>query len=189
MPGTNDAKRELRRAMRAVRLAAADARGSAAIVERLERLPAVTAVAAGETVMIFEPVPGEPDLRSLADRLRGRGVTVVVPRADPGAPMTIPPSTVDVVVVPGLAFTRDGDRLGQGGGWYDRFLSGVRRDTLVVGVCFDEQLVDSLPTEPHDVAMTHVVTPVGTFPGPDADDPGTEAPGSSSAIVDRGGAG
>jgi 5-formyltetrahydrofolate cyclo-ligase len=64
-----------------------------------------------------------------------------------------------VVIVPGVAFTRDGDRLGQGGGWYDRFLAGVRPDCTVIGVCFDEQLVDQLPTEPHDVSLACVVTP------------------------------
>jgi 5-formyltetrahydrofolate cyclo-ligase len=68
----NDLKRELRRTMRAVRgRAALDPGRSAAIVDRLDAMPEV---AAARTVMLFDPVPGEPDLRALGDRLRARGV-------------------------------------------------------------------------------------------------------------------
>ena len=54
-------------------------------------------------------------------------------------------------------------RLGQGGGWYDRFLAGVGPDCVVIGVCFDEQLVDTLPSDPHDVPVTLIVTPTTTI--------------------------
>ena len=56
------------------------------------------------------------------------------------------PALLDVVVVPGLAFTADGRRLGQGGGHFDRFLLRLRPDCLRIGVAFREQLVDDLPT-------------------------------------------
>ena len=179
MPGTNDAKRELRRQMRAIRRRAAlDPGRSDAIVERLVAMPHVVGA---RTVMSFEPVAGEPDLRSLGDRLRARGAVVVVPRQDADAPHPMVAEAVDVVIVPGLAFTREGVRLGQGGGWYDRFLTGVRADCPVIGVCFDEQLVDDLPVEPHDVPVTYVVTPTATFRPGDVDDPGAaRAPGSVS---------
>ena len=62
------------------------------------------------------------------------------------------PRALDVVVVPGLAFTPDGRRLGQGGGHYDRFLPRLRPDCVTIGACFAEQVVADLPTEPHDVA-------------------------------------
>ncbi len=63
----------------------------------------------------------------------------------------------DVILVPGVAFTRDGARLGMGGGFYDRWAEanpGVRR----VGVCFAAQLVDEVPCEPHDLGVSAVVT-------------------------------
>lgn len=107
--------------------------------------------------MLFEAVPGEPDLTALADALTARGVRVVRPDPSPTAPFPVEPSAVDVVVVPGVAFTVDGRRLGQGGGWYDRFLAGVRSDALVVGVGFAAQIVDGIPVEPHDVTMDLVV--------------------------------
>jgi 5-formyltetrahydrofolate cyclo-ligase len=76
-------------------------------------------------------------------------------RVQPG---DVDPATLDVVVVPGLAFTPDGHRLGQGGGHYDRFLTRVRPGCLTIGVCFREQLVAELPVEAHDVPLTAVVT-------------------------------
>ena len=70
----------------------------------------------------------------------------------------IDPTWPDVVVVPGLAFTVDGHRLGQGGGWYDRFLAARRSDCVTIGVCFRPQLLDRLPTEDHDVILDAIVT-------------------------------
>ena len=154
-----------------------DARRSVAIVDRVAALPELERA---QVVMLFDPIAGEPDLGPLAVRLRASGIVVATPAADPHAAPPVRPEQVDVVVVPGLAFTRDGCRLGQGGGWYDRFLDGVGRRCAVVGVCFDEQLVDDLPTEPHDVVMTCVVTPTATFRPPHAHDPGAGAPGSAS---------
>ena len=65
--------------------------------------------------------------------------------------------TPDVTLVPGLAFTRIGDRLGQGGGYYDRYLA-QHPATYKVGLCFNEQLVDALPNDEHDIVMDEVIT-------------------------------
>ena len=73
-------------------------------------------------------------------------------------PGDVDPASLDVVVVPGLAFTADGRRLGQGGGHYDRFLPRLRPACVTIGAAFAEQLVDDLPTEPHDIRLTLVVT-------------------------------
>ncbi|HDZ22103.1 MAG TPA: 5-formyltetrahydrofolate cyclo-ligase [Phycisphaerae bacterium] len=69
-----------------------------------------------------------------------------------------PVESIDMVVVPGLAFDRCGRRLGQGAGFYDRFLStdGMRATTC--GLAFAEQLVDDVPVTPHDWPMDIVVT-------------------------------
>lgn len=70
----------------------------------------------------------------------------------------------DVFIVPGLGFDRQGRRLGFGGGYYDRFLSGVRAQggdagpCPFVGLCFHCQLQDALPAEPWDERMTHICT-------------------------------
>jgi 5-formyltetrahydrofolate cyclo-ligase len=107
--------------------------------------------------MVFDSVPGEPITGPFIEWCRSVAITVVLPEDDP-APG---PSSIDVVIVPGTAFTADGHRLGQGGGWYDRFLPRLRADATIVGVGFAPQIVDELPTEPHDVRMDRVVTDVG----------------------------
>ena len=67
----------------------------------------------------------------------------------------VDPSIIDLVIVPGVAFTLDGGRLGHGKAYYDRFLPLAR--AVTIGACFDEQLVDELPMEPHDVRLDRVV--------------------------------
>ncbi len=70
------------------------------------------------------------------------------------------PDFFDLILVPGVAFTSEGQRLGRGGGYYDRFLSTLPPRVRRVGVAFPVQLADSLPVEPHDQAVDEVV--VGT---------------------------
>ena len=67
-------------------------------------------------------------------------------------------SEIDVMIVPGVAFGRDGARLGRGKGFYDRYLArkGFRAES--VGVCLDFQLFDTLPMEPHDRVMDCVIS-------------------------------
>lgn len=75
----------------------------------------------------------------------------------------VDPSTIDVVVVPGMAFDRHGGRLGRGAGVYDRFLSRLPRRTLRIGMIPSALLAERLPTEPHDVPMHAVATEGGVL--------------------------
>ncbi|RDB59703.1 5-formyltetrahydrofolate cyclo-ligase [Gordonibacter sp. 28C] len=68
------------------------------------------------------------------------------------------PSELDAVVVPLVAFDDAGNRLGYGGGNYDRLLPCLRDDALIVGVAFDEQRADAVPCEPHDRPLPHIVS-------------------------------
>lgn len=77
----------------------------------------------------------------------------------------VDPNDLGAIIVPGLAFDRQGHRLGRGGGFYDAFLSRIDRRfendvprPVVVGVCFGCQLVEKVPTFPHDQRMDVVVT-------------------------------
>ena len=68
-------------------------------------------------------------------------------------------AAVDMVIVPGVAFDRLGNRLGRGRGYYDRlFASRLPHNIYKVGVCYPFQLVESVPTEPCDVQMDEIVT-------------------------------
>ena len=68
---------------------------------------------------------------------------------------------LELILVPGLAFDLSGTRLGYGKGFYDRLLKGVRAGVPVVGVAPSQLIVPTLPTEPHDVAVTHLLSEEG----------------------------
>ena len=145
------AKRELRREMRQLRKELADRpeRSAAMWMALLDRDDVHTS----RRVMVFASIPGEPETASLIDLLQAAGKSTALPEdAD------LDPSWPDLIVVPGLAFTVGGHRLGQGGGWYDRFLPGRRADCTTIGVCFACQIVDHLPMDEHDVVLDAVVT-------------------------------
>lgn len=139
------------------------------------------------TVCAYLPVGSEPGSAELVDRLSelcddvllpvtaggddrplswGRYVpgTLVVARfglQEPPGPW-LPPEEIaraDVVLVPALAVDRDGVRLGRGGGFYDRSLVLCAPGTPLVAVVRDDEVVEELPHDPHDVPMTHALTP------------------------------
>ncbi len=74
-----------------------------------------------------------------------------------------PPQEIDLVIVPGLAFDRQGTRLGYGGGYYDRFLAGPASGAVAAGLAFAEQVVDTLPVDPLDRSLDLVVTDRGVL--------------------------
>lgn len=70
----------------------------------------------------------------------------------------VEPSQFDVVLVPGVGFDKRGNRVGQGKGYYDRFLHGVRADAVKIGLAFDCQLVNEVPHDQHDQQVDFVIT-------------------------------
>ena len=66
-----------------------------------------------------------------------------------------------MVVAPGLAFDRKGNRLGRGGAYYDRFLSSAQLKATVCSLAFSEQIVDVVPVEEHDQRVDFIVTEEG----------------------------
>ncbi|MDO9047400.1 MAG: 5-formyltetrahydrofolate cyclo-ligase [Methylobacter sp.] len=75
------------------------------------------------------------------------------------------PEQLDCVMVPGVAFDRNGGRLGNGAGYYDRLLKSVRADAVLIGVCFESQLVEQVTMDAHDVAMDIVMTEKNLYAG------------------------
>ncbi|MCK4882744.1 MAG: 5-formyltetrahydrofolate cyclo-ligase, partial [Candidatus Omnitrophica bacterium] len=72
---------------------------------------------------------------------------------------TLSEACLDMVIVPGVAFDKHNNRLGRGGGYYDRFLAALSSEVLTVGLAFDFQMVDSLSSqETHDVPVSCVLT-------------------------------
>ena len=74
---------------------------------------------------------------------------------------TVEPATLDVVLVPGVAFDRQGGRMGFGGGFYDGFLPTT--NALRVGITYDDCLIDAVPCDAHDQRMDWVFTPTQTL--------------------------
>lgn len=70
----------------------------------------------------------------------------------------VPAAELDMVVVPLVAFDRAGARLGYGGGCYDRYLPTLSPACQIVGIAFDEQRVDHVPTNAHDLPLPHIVS-------------------------------
>ena len=175
-------KRALRRAYldRATRPADAGEPAARACQERLLDL---RELATCRTVALYAAHGHEVPLELVGARLRERGLEVVLPRlagaelelcpvTDPGAlvrgafglrepPPAAPvirPQQVDLFVIPGVAFDRMGNRLGRGGGHYDRLLARARADAVRVGLCYGERLLAQLPIDEWDIPMCAVVT-------------------------------
>jgi 5-formyltetrahydrofolate cyclo-ligase len=77
---------------------------------------------------------------------------------EPAGDETIEPAELGLVVVPAVAFDRRGQRLGRGGGYYDRFLELLSPGAVTCGVTFARYVLDRVPTEPHDKPVQIIVT-------------------------------
>lgn len=179
------AKRELRRAVLAERDALPPeerARRSVVATERFLALPEADAVG---TVLAFWSFGSEIATGPLIDELHRRGMHVALPRIvegelearryRPGDPVSeasfgafeptggppLDPTELDLVVVPAVAFDRDGRRVGYGGGYYDRFLPNTRADAIRVGIGFQLQLMPAgraVPAGHFDLRVDLVTT-------------------------------
>jgi 5-formyltetrahydrofolate cyclo-ligase len=181
------AKRHLRQRMRALRGAIpALARGdrSRAIAQRVLGLPEI---ARADSVALFFPMDekGEVDLRAVDEHCRAHGARVYYPHAPRGKesagfrlletlsdlaeaghgflepPEDAPearPGEIDVIIVPALAVSETGHRLGYGGGFYDALVPHFSPPAVTIVVAYDFELLAELPTHDWDVACDIVVT-------------------------------
>lgn len=97
--------------------------------------------------MDFQAIAGLSDLRPVHYGLRE-------PVPDPQKVLL--PHTIDLILVPGIAFDRFGHRIGSGGGYYDRFLA--RTGAVRIGLSYGFQIIDRVPAEPHDEKMDLIIT-------------------------------
>lgn len=104
-------------------------------------------------VCLYRAFPDEIDLSEFASGC----AEVVYPEKRGGIYVVERAREVDLWVCPGLAFTRDGKRIGFGGGWYDRFLAQAKPCALKLGVAYPWQIVADLPQESTDVRLDGVI--------------------------------
>jgi 5-formyltetrahydrofolate cyclo-ligase len=153
-----------------------------------ERLLELEQIRAARSVMLYLPTRGEVDTWPLLDHFWALGIEVLLPRCraeQPGVmdifavtssrdfgpgcfgliephPLQarpVPAPRPDVILVPALAFDRQGYRLGFGGGYYDRFLPTLIHAPLLIGLAYRFQVLDRLPFDPWDCPVHLVVTP------------------------------
>jgi 5-formyltetrahydrofolate cyclo-ligase len=105
-------------------------------------------------------------LDSMDELVVGKWKILEPPRDRWGEPgKEVDPKELDMVMVPGVGFSRDGARMGNGQGYYDRLLERVRPDCALVAVCFESQLFEDLIVGPYDVFMDKVVTEMAVYEG------------------------
>ena len=75
------------------------------------------------------------------------------------------PEDLDLVMVPGVGFDRNGGRMGNGQGYYDRLLEKARPDCPLIAICYESQMFDEILVGPHDVFMDKVITEKAVYAG------------------------
>lgn len=130
-------------------------------------LPA--AIASGKRIVIPYCVDGELELFHLEsmDELEVGMYKILEPRADLRDVTTkrLQAADLDLVMVPGVAFDRQGGRTGHGKGYYDKLLEHARLDAPLVALAFESQMFPEIPCESHDIYMDKVVTEQATYTG------------------------
>lgn len=149
----------------------------------LSQLEKMTVFREAKTVLLYYPKNNEVDVLPLFKRYK-RDKVLLLPvthrngmtanpyegndkmhRGKVGIPEpTTPPfeGNIDVIIVPAVAFDKEGNRLGRGGGYYDRFLKKQTHATII-GVGYDFQLVDEVPVRKHDQKMHRIILPSQTI--------------------------
>lgn len=112
---------------------------------------------------LIGPAPGEMQFYDVADPDSLQKGRWNLREPDPEQHQLLDPAGLDFILCPAFAFTKGGQRLGKGGGYYDRYLTRAPR-AEPLGVAFHEQIVGSLPTEPHDLTVNKVISPLPPLP-------------------------
>ena len=184
-------KAAIRKALRKARRehAASLPREVSALVFRAPPGPIRELIPAGATIGLYRNDPGEAPSGGYARYFMEAGHTIALPRIDAledpmvfhvhtdpygesdlaeGRMGLMQPAAVSPVVepqvlfMPLVGFTERGERIGQGGGFYDKWLA-AHPGTIAIGMAWDVQLVDELPVEDHDMPLTAIITPTRIY--------------------------
>lgn len=151
---------------------------SFAVIQRLLKHPRLKEA---RTVMLYYSLPDEVDTHTIVDSLLMNGKTILLPRVtgestmelrrytgprdlaygaygimEPTGEVFTDYASVDLAIVPGMAFDPSGNRMGRGKGYYDRFLPQIKH-TYKIGVCFPFQMTESIPCDKYDVRMDEIL--------------------------------
>ncbi len=139
-----------------------------------------------DVVMLYLPMPYEVDIEPLIESCWQSSKRVLLPRIlwqqkkmiaveinslgaeletsriknlkQPASSDAADEKEIDLIITPGLGFDMNGNRLGRGGGYYDKFFGCKKLRAIKLAVAFDEQIVDEIPTQEHDLKIDCIVT-------------------------------
>ena len=112
-----------------------------------------------QRVLLFSPLQTEPLIAPLKTAAVAAGkVTFIIPQTLRIEADLDLPFSPELILVPGLAFSHSGHRLGRSDGFYDRLLGGRAAKAFKLGICFAFQLLETIPVEPHDAIMNAIIS-------------------------------
>jgi 5-formyltetrahydrofolate cyclo-ligase len=183
---TRELKARLRETLRAARRSLTPAERTDAAAAAAAALIGSDVWRSARVVALYHAYGAELDTAALLAAAHAGGKAVALPRVEPagvtlrlvaadtplvrsaqGVPEPagdrplLAAGQPDLIVIPGLGFDRLGGRLGHGGGHYDRLLASLPAACLRIGFAYDQQVIDRVPTEAHDIAVHALVTPAG----------------------------
>ena len=131
-----------------------------------------------KNILLYHSLPDELQTVTFLEQIKGKNIflpkvvgdsLIVLPYSknelqkgafsilEPLGNLDIKPNYLDLIIIPGIAFDKDLNRLGRGKGYYDKLLK--QSNAYKIGVCYDFQLIEKIPTEKHDVKMDMIITP------------------------------
>lgn len=171
-------KSDIRRKIKAMRQMLLETERVSAADEVFERLENTAAFLLADRILMYHSLPDELSTHRFLDKWHGRksfflprvnGVNLEILPYDesrlelgsfhieePTGDNTVSADEIELVIVPGVAYDHSGNRLGRGKGFYDRLLATTR--ATKVGVGYEFQIVEEIPSEPHDVKMDMVIS-------------------------------
>jgi 5-formyltetrahydrofolate cyclo-ligase len=190
MEVNKNAKQELRKNILAVRRGMSPEEVAAGSAKLAEHLCAWPVYQSAKNIMLYLAMPDEPHMDKVISHALAAGKTLCVPHMretrglmdaaiitnlddlvvgqfnlltpNPATLKLLDPSELDLIIVPGVAFDREGRRLGMGAGYYDRFLLKATK-TELIGAAWAAQILDKVPTDDHDRPVNYLVTEEGIF--------------------------
>ena len=175
------AKAALRKRFRQIRRGLTEEERAVRSARAAERIAALPVWQEAENILVYRSLPEELSLDPLIRAAASAGKRIAYPVCDSGGRMRamrpgawrrgafgiaepdperseeMAPEEIDLVICPGVAFDGEKRRLGMGGGYYDRFLPGCRKASVIMAA-FEEQRAEEIPSEPEDIAVDAVVT-------------------------------
>jgi 5-formyltetrahydrofolate cyclo-ligase len=170
-------KKRLRRSLLDIRTNTPNKKAKSVLI--VKKLLSLEEVTSAKTILLYYPTKSEVDISNTFKILEELGKTIFLPKIEgykiakfsqktylsagkdgilePEGRVIKNPRNIDVAIIPGIGFDYSGNRIGHGGGWYDRILEEINFKHII-GVCFDSQIVSKAPNEPHDKSVHIIIT-------------------------------